>query len=206
MSGSDRFGEIPRGVSSMLGTVVVFYLVMVGIALLVGPLFDIHPMLRTKGPLIAVWQELFLGLVYALLVVVGSHILDRVSRSFRGLSQLMAALIGPISLSGVVVLAVSSAIGEEIFFRGFLQQLFEARVFNALPYPAVFAIGVTSLIFGLLHQGPDPKVFWPWTVFASVVGIGLGALYELTGSIWPPIIAHGVINFLNLLTLVEPKS
>lgn len=83
----------------------------------------------------------------------------------------------------IVTLALASAIGEEIFFRGALQ-------------PSLGWV-LTSLGFGLVHVGPDRR-FLPWTVWAVVMGFALGAIYEATGSLWGPILAHAWINHENL--------
>ena len=80
---------------------------------------------------------------------------------------------------------------SELFFRGALQ-------------PAVGLVPA-SLIFGLIHIGPERR-FWPWTVFAVVVGFILGALYELTGDLAGPIVDHVCINALNMHAIVRLPS
>jgi membrane protease YdiL (CAAX protease family) len=54
-----------------------------------------------------------------------------------------------------------------------------------------------ALLFGLVHQMPGPSR-WIWVSWALVVGLALGALYEVTGSLLGPIVAHAVVNGLNL--------
>lgn len=80
-------------------------------------------------------------------------------------------------------LAFFSGVGEEVFFRGALQ-------------PS-FGLVPTSLLFGLLHIGPDRR-FFAWTPWALAMGFLLGGIYEATGSLGGCIVAHVAINYANL--------
>ena len=82
----------------------------------------------------------------------------------------------------VLVLALCSAVSEEIFFRGVLQH--------------EIGIVAASAIFGLLHPLGIAYVVW-----AASVGAGLGVLYIATGSLLAPAAAHGVYNLLALVYL-----
>jgi membrane protease YdiL (CAAX protease family) len=54
-----------------------------------------------------------------------------------------------------------------------------------------------ALLFGLAHQMPGPSR-WIWVSWALLVGLALGALYAFTGSLLGPVVAHAVVNGLNL--------
>jgi len=82
----------------------------------------------------------------------------------------------------VVILALCSAISEEVFFRGVLQR--------------EIGIVAASAIFGLLHPLGIAYVLW-----AGAVGAGLGTLYVATGSLAAPVAAHGIYNLLALVHL-----
>jgi membrane protease YdiL (CAAX protease family) len=86
----------------------------------------------------------------------------------------------------ILVLAALSGLAEELLFRGLLQPLV-----GLLPQ---------ALLFGLVHQTRGPSR-WVWAIWAAVVGLGLGALFQLTGSIWGPVLAHAMINAINLTYL-----
>src|SRR5690606_27765149 len=88
-----------------------------------------------------------------------------------------------LSPAGVIVLAGLSAIGEELLFRGLLQ-------------PAVGLLP-QALLFGIVHQMRGPSR-WVWVTWATVVGLGLGIIFQLTGAIVGPIVAHAIVNGLNL--------
>jgi membrane protease YdiL (CAAX protease family) len=105
------------------------------------------------------------------------------------------------------VIAVYSSIGEEAFFRGFLQPLLIRKIgeFSDAPDSLVVTVlGViaASLVFGALHF-PVVKELRPWTVFAIVAGLLFGGLAAWSGSLAAPVLAHLLINWLNLKRLTE---
>jgi len=118
------------------------------------------------------------------------------------LKRLLTApdVLGPkIDVWTAVVVALYSSVGEEAFFRGFVQPwLIDAAGGGATG--VVLGIGATSIAFALAHP-PLVKELWPWTVFALVIGVVLGALAVASGSLLPPVIAHGLINAINLVRL-----
>ena len=83
----------------------------------------------------------------------------------------------------LLVMAIIPAIGEELLFRGYLQQ----KMTKWLGKPHV-AIIVTAFLFSAIHmqfQGFLPR-------FA--LGLVLGYLFYWSGSLWLPIIAHFLNN------------
>jgi membrane protease YdiL (CAAX protease family) len=103
------------------------------------------------------------------------------------MGRALAELVGKRSLRECIVLAVASGVAEEAFFRGVLQ-------------PALGWL-LASLIFGLVHFAPKRELL-PWTGFALAAGLVLGALFESTGNLVAPIVAHVGINAVNLRRLV----
>lgn len=93
------------------------------------------------------------------------------------------------------VIALASAVGEELLFRG-----------AALPTLAGFvgtplAVVGSAILFGLVHV-PSSRALVPWTLTACVMGVVFGALYVATGEVLAPIAAHAVINHENLHFLI----
>jgi uncharacterized protein len=101
----------------------------------------------------------------------------------RSLHRDMRGMLGPLPDSEVVILAVASAIGEEIFFRGAL-------------LPAI-GLSASSLVFALLHVGPKLR-YLPWTISSLVAGLVFGQLFLWSGDLTGPVVAHFTVNFLNL--------
>jgi len=123
------------------------------------------------------------GVVLALVVVVASRVLVRRVRWAQRLHLGFRALLGELSEGQVVAFALASGLVEELVFRGALQP-----VLGWVP---------TALAFGLIHVGPDRR-FVPWTISAVVVGLLLGGLFELTGHLGGCVLAHVLVNFVNL--------
>ncbi len=91
----------------------------------------------------------------------------------------------------IAAVALATAVGEELLFRG-----------AALPALTAYAgtapaLALSSLAFGLLHV-PSSRALVPWTLTACVMGVVFGLLYVVTGEVLAPIAAHAVINHENL--------
>ena len=84
------------------------------------------------------------------------------------------------------VVGISSALGEELFFRGMLT--------------TTFGLVASSLAFGLLHQMRG-RLRWVWAGWATVMGLLFGALFLATGSLLGALVAHAAINVTNLYFL-----
>lgn len=165
-----------------MGPVLLLYAAMsmaaVAWGLLRGPPDLITPDAVPMGPWAANACGLGLGLAAVLL---SRGLLVRVGR-VRHLSLRMARLLGPLDGPTILVLAVVSAVAEELLFRGAMQP--------------TLGLVPSALIFGGLHIGPD-RSFWPWTLNAAVMGLALGGLVWGTGSVLPAVLAHFTINFFN---------
>lgn len=140
------------------------------------------------------WQ-LALGPVFGGVLGLAVVILTRfATKQFQWARDLHASfrdLLGQLTGREILILAIASAIGEELLFRGAL-----------MPWLGVWWQG---LVFALLHVGPGRR-FLPWTASALVLGIAFGALAVWTGNLGGPIAAHFTINFLNLRFIVSEPA
>ena len=107
----------------------------------------------------------------------------RVLPSARRLEEELAELLGRVDTSEVVALALLSGVAEEIFFRGAVQ--------GAVGWP------IATLAFTLLHSGPG-RPFRVWTLFAGLAGLAFAGLVVWRGTLLAPIVAHVVVNAINL--------
>lgn len=142
---------------------------------------------RPPGPY-APEVDVALGAAFGLVVVGLSRIMSRHLAWAREVDRLFREVFRSVPPRNAAILAIASAVGEELFFRGFLQPK--------------LGLWVTSILFGLAHR-PVNRPTIGWTISALVVGVGLGVLYELTGAVLAPIVAHFTINFFNLRHLLE---
>lgn len=96
----------------------------------------------------------------------------------------------------MLVIAVIPAIGEELLFRGIIQRQFVELAGNR--HAGVF---LTSILFSALHMqffGFLPRF---------VLGLVLGYVYQWSGSLWLPILAHLFNNGLAvLLTWISARN
>jgi membrane protease YdiL (CAAX protease family) len=91
-------------------------------------------------------------------------------------------------LANLTVIALLPAIGEEIVFRGVVQQQLMRRIAN----PWV-ALAVSSAIFSFFHfqfEGFLPRL---------ILGFLLGWLYWKTQNFWVPVLAHFFNNGLQVV-------
>ena len=86
-------------------------------------------------------------------------------------------------LFNLLVIAIVPAIGEELLFRGYLQQSFSKWLSN--PHVAII---VTAVLFSAIHL--HFQAFLP----RFILGVLLGYLFYWSGSLWLPILAHFANN------------
>ena len=138
------------------------------------------------APLAGVLTSVVLGLALAFGIVFATRItVARFSWAQR-LHGELRPVARDLSLGQILVLAGLSSLGEELFFRGLL-----------VPWLGVV---LPALGFGLLHQVKGPSR-WVWIIWATVVGVALGAIFAATGSLVGPVVAHAVVNAVNLAFL-----
>jgi membrane protease YdiL (CAAX protease family) len=104
----------------------------------------------------------------------------------RGLEERLGELLGGITAPQAIALAALSGFAEELFFRGAVQ--------GAVGWLAA------SLLFALLHSGPGRELRL-WTLFALCAGLLFGALMLWRGNLLAPVLAHFVVNAVNLYRL-----
>lgn len=129
------------------------------------------------------WLSLGIGLLFGTFLVVGSRITVQRFEWARRLHLELRPLAQGLPPAGIVVLAALSSVGEELLFRGLFQ-----------PWMGLWP---QAILFGLLHQLPGPSR-WIWVSWAFLVGLALGALFALTGSLLGPLAAHALVNGMNL--------
>jgi uncharacterized protein len=91
-------------------------------------------------------------------------------------------------VSNLIVIALSAAVTEEIFFRGTLQRLFHENIKSIH-----VSVWLTAILFSAFHMqfsGFIPRM---------LLGALLGYVYIFTGNLWLPIIGHFVNNALAVI-------
>ena len=134
------------------------------------------------------WLDLLLGVGAGLLLLGLWKGAERAFPLARELEDELGRVLGPLGRSEVIALAVLSGFAEELFFRGAVQ-----GAFGWLP---------ATILFALLHTGPG-RAFRLWTLFALLAGLLFGGLMELRGNLLGPVVAHFLVNAVNLWRLVS---
>ncbi len=137
--------------------------------------------------------DLGLGVATGALLVGGWRGLASLSQRARDLEDELGKMLGPLAPAEIVALALLSGFAEELFFRGAMQ--------------ASWGWLVTTIIFALIHTGPGPA-YRTWTLFAAVAGLALGGLMLWRGNLLAPVVAHVLVNGVNLrwLIVAPPES
>jgi hypothetical protein len=128
------------------------------------------------------------GLAAGLLLVWASREFTARSEAGRALASELSRLVGPLGAGRACVLAAASGLGEELLFRGALQ-------------PRVGWLAAT-LLFAAAHFVPTRRLR-SWALFALVAGALFGALFAWSGDLLAPVLAHALVNGLNLRWLGE---
>ncbi|MBL50661.1 MAG: hypothetical protein CMG57_01730 [Candidatus Marinimicrobia bacterium] len=171
------------------------------ISFIVGQGFMVAPLLwfliAKKQPLFKrlrlnpISQEIFISTtLFSFGVIILSDELDRIVQMFIPAPDYIVDLNGllqPESVSGFILLFIAvvliAPLGEELLFRGFLQQFLEKYWKDVTR-----AILITALFFAMIHMNPF------WFIQIYLLGILLGFLAWRTGSVLPPLILHGMNN------------
>ena len=128
-------------------------------------------------------MSLALGVGLGLTVVALTPVFVERAAWARALQRELEPIAKSLRGSDITWLALLSGFSEELFFRGAMQP--------------VLGLWLTSVLFGALHTGPK-RVFFAWTVWAFVMGLLFGWIYDFTGVLWGPVFAHVFINHRNL--------
>ena len=132
------------------------------------------------------WLDIAVGAAAGLALLGCWEALRHLLPAARGLEELLGELLGGITAPQALGLAALSGFAEELFFRGAVQ--------GAVGWLAA------SLLFALLHSGPG-RALRLWTLFALCAGLLFGALMLWRGNLLAPVLAHFLVNAVNLYRL-----
>ncbi|MFW5926495.1 MAG: CPBP family intramembrane glutamic endopeptidase [Wenzhouxiangella sp.] len=150
-------------------------------------IFDLHPWRGT--PLnagVVAWSLIWtVPLVALLLTMPLLRHWSWLRETMEFVEQVLVPLFRGAPLGAIVLVSVLAGIGEELLFRGVIQDGL------ALWFGPVPAIVAASLLFGLAHA-ITPAYF----VIATVMGAYLGAIYHLSDNLLIPVIVHALYDWI----------
>lgn len=169
----------------------LFELGLGALAMLLGALLSVNPVgkleVSLSTTLLGVGATIPLSLLFLLFLKSG---LPAVSRIRQLLLRLLRTVDPVLTIPMVLLLGSAAGVGEELLFRGFLQQGL-SNLLGGIP-----ALLAASIVFGLLHA-----VTPLYAAYATLLGALLGALFLYSGSLLPSIIAHALYDAFGILML-----
>jgi len=167
---------------------VPFYAVLAVVALVWRRGVRGAPMFALVDPgaspdVLPVGSAVVLGLGLGLAIVLLSQLWTKLWPSGEAVARMLGEALGELRWRDCAALAAASGLAEEMLFRGALQ-------------PEIGLLAA-SVVFGLAHLVPR----WPlllWSVFAVAIGLVFGGVFVWSGSLWVPVVAHVVVNAVNL--------
>jgi hypothetical protein len=168
----------------LLSTAIAVYSTMAAVAI-VWSLITGRPLFWVEAPpsfgSVVLWS--LIGAAGGIGVVLASRVLLDQYPWAKSLADWFAEVLGPISVRDALILALLSGFAEEMLFRGALQ-------------PSLGLVP-TTILFGLCHW-PPRKELRPWTILTGCLGLLFGIATAVSGHLTAAIVAHFVINFINL--------
>lgn len=90
---------------------------------------------------------------------------------------------GPLDAFAIILaIVIIAPASEELLFRGLMLPALQER------YGPAFAIGLTSILFGIIHTQ------WVAVVYATLAGVLFGAVAVRTGSTLTTLVMHSAVN------------
>lgn len=152
-----------------------------------------------------IWSSLGLGVGLATAVLWLSGWAASHTNWGRTLDAFFAQVFGGFTILHCIATALASGVGEEMLFRAALQPsaiALAARGVGGGFFAGLLGILLTSLAFAAVHM-PFRRELAPWTVFAFGTSVAFGAIYAWTDNIVGPMLAHALINGVNLARIAR---
>ncbi len=106
------------------------------------------------------------------------------------LKKEMMPLFSRLTVMDSILVSLASGLCEEIFFRGILE--------------TTGGIALSATCFGLAHL--PSFYYFPYAVWALLVGLVMSFVMSGSGSIIAPIVAHALVNFISINVLRYLKN
>jgi membrane protease YdiL (CAAX protease family) len=162
------------------GLTGVLMLGMLGLARL-HPAANLRPTARQAGPIV--------------LVTIGAVMAASLALGFVHFDPHWT----PVFWAWAPINLLLTCVGEEAFFRGFLQREVE-RVLDGRPHAGMWTVAISAVLFGLAHAAGG----WRYVLLATIAGSGYALAYRRTGRIEGAILAHFAVNVTHFLLFTYP--
>lgn len=139
-----------------------------------------------------VWDvtQVTMGIGLGVGITLASAIIYQLWPQYRESADLYLKLIlSPLFWPDLIWLGLLPGLSEELLFRGVILPAFGLNVTGLV---------ISSVCFGVLHM--SGRNYWPYVIWATVVGAVLGYSIIATGNLLIPVVAHIVTNLISSIT------
>ena len=170
------------------------------LALAAGFVLGHSPLSSLSWSLEAAWW----GVVATLPMILGLVIVERAAcRPLRRVRQVVARLVRELfagaSLTKLALISAAAGLGEEMLFRGLLQDGLARAIGGAAGVP--IALLVARAAFGLAHP-----ITPTYALLGALSGLYLGGLFLVTGNLLSPIVAPALYDLVALAHIVRSSG
>ncbi len=109
--------------------------------------------------------------------------------------DVLRPLLAPCTLLDLAGISILAGLGEEMLFRGVFQ-----GAFSYWTKSTWIGLALASVLFGLCHA-----ITVAYVVLATLMGVYLGWLWEVTGNLMVVALAHAVYDFVALVVLLRAR-
>jgi hypothetical protein len=147
-------------------------------------------------PLTLSWEGIWLGVGLGSIITLASALVYQIWPAYRrSAATYLQFILKPLTWSDLIWLGLLPGLSEELLFRGVMVPAFGLDA---------VAVVVSSLCFGILHLLGREQ--WPYTVWATAVGLLLGGSALVTGNLLVPIVAHITTNSVSSILWKRSQS
>lgn len=135
-------------------------------------------------------EALLLGVGLGMGITLASALIYQLWSQYRAATDMYLDLVlKPLLWPDLIWLGLLPGLSEELLFRGVM-----------LPGLGLnwAGLAVSSICFGILHLSGRNQ--WPYAIWATTVGVGLGYSALVTGNLLVPVVAHIVTNLVTSTT------
>jgi membrane protease YdiL (CAAX protease family) len=132
-------------------------------------------------------SSLFIALGLAAGISSASGLLYRLWPTYRqSADSYLQLVIDPLAWPDLLWVGLLPGLSEELLFRGVMLPILGLNMQGLI---------ISSVIFGSLHFSGRKQ--WPYVIWATIVGFGLGYTALTTNNLLIPIIAHTITNIVS---------
>lgn len=138
--------------------------------------------------------------MFGLLLIIQRVRLGPFARLNEVVDELLVPMFSQTSIIEFAIISLAAGVGEELFFRSFLQLAIADVVIE--PYGVWIGIAFASVVFGICHW-----ITPMYAALATLIGVYFSWLFIVADyNLVAPIVAHALYDFVALIYLVKIKS